>query len=77
MSQQSITHNPGYSPAHPKAMRERLDQLTGRWLLTAEANELELLAETLGVQLAWQRYHFNTDKVIGLGNERPEGNKHS
>lgn len=78
MSQQSINHNTGYSTAHRKAMRARLDQLLGRWLLTSEANELEFLAETLGVPLAWQRYHFNTDQTIGLGNKRqPEGVKQS
>ncbi len=73
MSQQSIAHNPGYSTGDRKAMRARLDQLLGRWLLTSDANELEFLAENLGVTLSWQRYHFNTDKVIGLGNERPKG----
>lgn len=67
----------GYKPTERKAMQRRLSELTGRWLLTEEANELQLLADTLGVGLNWRRYTFQNDKVVGLGDRRPaEGAMH-
>jgi hypothetical protein len=66
----------GYKPADRKTMQRRLHELTGRWLLTDEANELQLLADTLGVGLNWRRYTFQNDKVVGLGDRRPEGAMH-
>jgi hypothetical protein len=62
--------NTGYSTAERKAMHNRLRELTGRWLLTEEATELEALAESLGVPLQWRRYTFQNDKLVALGASR-------
>ncbi len=64
--------NTGYPTGERKAMHARLKQLTGRWLLTEEARELEILSERLGVPLQWRRFDMNADKVVALGDRRPQ-----
>lgn len=59
--------NPGYNIGDRKAMHARLRTLTGRWLLTQEASELETLAETLAVPIRWKRFRFQDNKQIALG----------
>lgn len=64
--------NTGYPTGERKAMHARLKQLTGRWLLTEEARELEILSEQLGVPLQWRRFDMNANKVVALGDRRPQ-----
>jgi hypothetical protein len=56
-----------YQAAERKLMHARLRALTGRWLLTPDAVELERLAETLSVPLRWRRHKFQGDKCVAFG----------